>query len=131
MTKPDAVLRARLDAGTCITLVTSAGGNGYALFDDCPTEIFTSQQRPGLLAAFEKRSCCYRCASGVDAGLVWRRCSSPHRSDATGDLLGPRDGQGASTLGADESSGPVLWIGGDFGKVSSGSRFHGWSHRPV
>jgi hypothetical protein len=45
MTKPDAVLRARLDAGTRITLVTSPGGNGYALFDDCSTEIVTSRQR--------------------------------------------------------------------------------------
>jgi hypothetical protein len=78
---------------------------------------------------------CGGCRRGVatrlDGGLDRRRCSSPHRGDATGDLLRLRDGQRASTLGADEGSRPIPRVGGDFSKVLSGSSLHDRSHRPV
>jgi Tripartite ATP-independent periplasmic transporter, DctM component len=70
-------------------------------------------------------------ATRVTVAWFGRRRSSPHQSNSLGDLLRPRDGEGASTLGADEGGRPVPWIGGDFGKVSSCTGFQGWSHRPV
>jgi hypothetical protein len=84
MTKPDAVLRARLDAGTCITLVTSAGGNGYALFDDCPTEIVTSQQRaagPSRCLREAELLLPLRVGSGCLAGLAALLITASKRRD--------------------------------------------------
>ena len=111
MTKPDAVLRARLDAGTCITLVTSAGGNGYALFDDCPTEIVTSQQRAaGPFGCLREAELLLplRVGSGRWVGLatlLHRRIEATRSAISSGRVTGREHRPSAQMKAADLSRG--------------------------
>ena len=111
MTKPDAVLRARLDAGTCITLVTSAGGNGYALFDDCPTEIVTSQQRaagPSRWLREAELLLPLRVGSGCWAGLgggAHHRIEATRPAISSGRVTGREHRPSVQTKAADLSCG--------------------------